>query len=136
RLGYKWLVAIGGVFFLIGQLLLSFLTPTTSVFYIGFLMFILGLGFGLTMTAITIAVQSSVVWRQRGVATSSVQFMRTMGQTVGITMFGAVFNMYLLQGHMETGLVKVFHALFVTAIIGMFVTIFLPKKAEQVEEEH
>ncbi|AIG25047.1 DHA2 family efflux MFS transporter permease subunit [Brevibacillus laterosporus] len=135
RLGYKWLVAIGGVFFLIGQLLLSFLTPATSVFYIGFLMFILGLGFGLTMTAITIAVQSSVVWRQRGVATSSVQFMRTMGQTVGITMFGAVFNMYLLQGHMETGLIKVFHALFVTAIIGMFVTILLPKKAEQVEEE-
>ncbi|WP_232697757.1 MDR family MFS transporter [Brevibacillus daliensis] len=134
RYSYKWIVFVGGIFFIIGQFLLSFLTQQTPIYYIGILMFIMGLGFGLTFTALTVAVQGSVSWNQRGVATSSIQFMRTMGQTVGITVFGAIFNMYLSQGHLETGLLTVFHSLLIIAGLGLFVTLILPRKQEEVLE--
>src|SRR3712207_7464731 len=41
----------------------------------------------------TIAVQSSVAWDQRGVVTSINQFFRSIGQAIGVTALGAVFNL-------------------------------------------
>src|SRR2546430_3792251 len=38
-----------------------------------------GIGLGLANTALLIAVQTSVEWRQRGVATASTMFARTIG---------------------------------------------------------
>ena len=38
------------------------------------------------------AVQHSVTWQQRGIATSSIQFFRTMGGAVGIGLLGMLFN--------------------------------------------
>ncbi len=54
--------------------------------------FIAGLGFGFSATAMLIAVQNSVPWSERGIATASVQFFRSMGNAVGATMLGAVMT--------------------------------------------
>jgi MFS family permease len=51
-----------------------------------------GLGFGATSMTYLLAVQHSVVWQQRGIATSSIQFFRTMGGAIGIGMLGMLFN--------------------------------------------
>jgi len=47
---------------------------------------------GFCNTAFVVAIQASVGWTERGVATSSYMFMRIVGQSVGAAVFGAVLN--------------------------------------------
>jgi predicted MFS family arabinose efflux permease len=54
--------------------------------------FVSGLGFGSSTTAMLIAVQNSVLWNERGIATASVQFFRNMGNTIGAALLGAVLT--------------------------------------------
>ncbi len=65
---------------------------TTGTIIIILATFICGLGFGFSMTAMLIAVQNSVAWAERGIATASLQFFRSMGNAVGATMLGAVLT--------------------------------------------
>ncbi|MDU4959098.1 MAG: MDR family MFS transporter [Sporomusaceae bacterium] len=62
----------------------------TAVYYI----VILGVGMGLIMPVLTIAVQSAFGAEQRGVATSAAQFFRSIGGTLGMTLLGVLFNAY------------------------------------------
>jgi hypothetical protein len=55
-------------------------------------MVILGLGLGPSMSTYNIAVQNAVQRSQLGVATSSTQFFRQIGGTVGVALFGAVLT--------------------------------------------
>lgn len=55
-------------------------------------MLVLGAGLGLCMTAFIIAVQSAVTREQRGMATSSNLFFRSMGGTIGVTVMGAAMT--------------------------------------------
>ena len=55
-------------------------------------MLIMGLGFGFSTTAFTVVIQSAVDWNLRGAATASNQFVRALGPTVGIAVFGTLFN--------------------------------------------
>ena len=51
-----------------------------------------GIGFGASSMSYLLGVQHSVTWQQRGIATSSMQFFRTMGGAVGIGLLGMLFN--------------------------------------------
>ncbi len=53
---------------------------------------ITGLGFGPSSMSYLLAAQESVTWQQRGIATSSIQFFRTIGGAIGIGLLGALFN--------------------------------------------
>jgi hypothetical protein len=55
-------------------------------------MLVFGLGMGLIMQVITIAVQNAVEYRDMGTATAAVNFFRSMGGALGVAMFGSVFN--------------------------------------------
>ncbi|MFO0608200.1 MAG: MDR family MFS transporter [Polyangiales bacterium] len=55
-------------------------------------MFAMGAGMGVCNTAIVIAVQESVDWARRGVATASTVFFRTIGGTVAVGAFGALVS--------------------------------------------
>ncbi len=63
-------------------------------------------GFGLGTLSLTylIAVQNSVFWNQRGVATASNQFARTIGGAVGVAALGAVLNAQLTARLAESGI--------------------------------
>lgn len=52
----------------------------------------LGMGLGLVMPVMTVAVQNAVARRDLGAATASVGFFRSLGGAVGVAVFGAVFN--------------------------------------------
>jgi hypothetical protein len=54
---------------------------------------VLGLGMGFSNTTFVIATQTSVGWSERGAATSANMFLRTVGQSVGTAIFGAMFNL-------------------------------------------
>ena len=53
---------------------------------------VMGLGLGITFPLFTIAVQNTVSRQIMGVATSSLQFFRTIGGTLGLAILGSVLN--------------------------------------------
>ncbi|MCC6424820.1 MAG: MFS transporter [Phycisphaerales bacterium] len=58
---------------------------------------ITGLGLGPCSMSYLIAAQESVEWQQRGIITSGISFMRTMGGALGIGVLGALFNALTMQ---------------------------------------
>jgi EmrB/QacA subfamily drug resistance transporter len=54
-----------------------------------------GVGMGMSNTALVIAVQSSVGWEQRGIATASTMFFRTIGGALAVSGMGGVLNAVL-----------------------------------------
>jgi EmrB/QacA subfamily drug resistance transporter len=60
-------------------------------------MFIVGLGLGLVMQVLIVAVQNSVPYSQLGTATATATFFRTIGGAFGVAILGAVFNTQLLS---------------------------------------
>jgi hypothetical protein len=59
---------------------------------VGVYAFTFGLGLGLTMQTITTAVQNAVEMRDMGTATSSTTFVRQLGSSIGVAIFGAVLS--------------------------------------------
>jgi EmrB/QacA subfamily drug resistance transporter len=55
-------------------------------------MILLGVGIGFTMQILVLATQNSVPREDLGSATSSVNFFRALGGSIGVAAFGAVFN--------------------------------------------
>jgi EmrB/QacA subfamily drug resistance transporter len=51
-----------------------------------------GVGMGFANTALLIAVQTSVAWEQRGIATASTSFFRTIGGALAVSVTGGVLN--------------------------------------------
>ena len=56
---------------------------------------ITGFGFGPCSMSYLLAAQDAVTWQQRGIATSSIQFFRTIGGAIGIGLLGALFNVLI-----------------------------------------
>lgn len=58
--------------------------------------FVIGAGMGFSTLAFILGIQSSVDWTQRGVATASFQFIRTLGGMIWVSAMGGVMNVGLL----------------------------------------
>jgi MFS family permease len=52
-----------------------------------------GFGFGPASMSYLLAAQDAVMWQQRGIVTSAIQFFRTIGGAVGIGVLGMLFNL-------------------------------------------
>ncbi|MDH2413094.1 MDR family MFS transporter [Nocardioides sp. CER19] len=94
-IGFRATVALGAVLTIAGALLLLTVGPDASFWHLSLPCFVMGLGFGLTVSPGVIAAQSSVDWRSRGVATGANMFARSVGSAVGVAVFGAVANAYV-----------------------------------------
>lgn len=85
---YKWAIVSGLFLMLTGMFLLSRMGLGTTNLSAIRNMIVLGLGVGLVMPTITLAVQNAFPPRQLGVVTSSLQFFRSIGGTIGIALMG------------------------------------------------
>jgi EmrB/QacA subfamily drug resistance transporter len=74
-----------------GLYLLSRLDEHTGFWTASLYMFVLGVGVGLAMQVLLIAVQNTVDYSDLGVATSGVTFLRTIGSSFGVAVFGSVY---------------------------------------------
>ncbi|MBO0728824.1 MAG: MFS transporter [Acidimicrobiaceae bacterium] len=93
---YKvWPIA-GGILMPVGMLLLSTMTASTSWWAAGLRMIPLGVGLGLIMPVIVVAVQNATDQEDLGTATSSNMFFRSMGMSFGVAVLGAIMNARLL----------------------------------------
>jgi EmrB/QacA subfamily drug resistance transporter len=84
---YKIFPVIGAVLMGIGALLFSRLATGTSLGEIFLDSVIFGLGLGLTMQPLVLAVQNAVHVKDMGVATASALFFRQVGGTLGTAVF-------------------------------------------------
>ncbi|WP_155060162.1 MDR family MFS transporter [Streptomyces blattellae] len=89
---YKVWPIVGTAVSATGMWLLSRMDPGTSQFETSVNMFVLGLGIGMTMGVLILAVQNSVGRRDLGVASSAINFFRSMGGAVGTAVFGVIFT--------------------------------------------
>jgi MFS family permease len=65
---------------------------------------LMGIGMGLSIPAYLIAVQTTVQRRQLGTATSTLQFSRSMGGTLGVSVMGAALSARLASSLLASGL--------------------------------
>ena len=89
---YKIFPVVGTAVMTVGLFLLSRIDATTSTLQLSASMFVLGVGLGLVMQVLVIAVQSSVDYKDLGTATSGVTFFRSIGGSFGTAAFGAIFS--------------------------------------------
>jgi len=95
--GYRPFILSGAVLGTVGCLLLAAADPASGRGPVMLAMFLLGLGMGFLSTPYLLAVQNAVPRHQRGVATSSVQFFRTIGGSIAVAALGAMLNAHLAR---------------------------------------
>jgi EmrB/QacA subfamily drug resistance transporter len=103
RTSYRLAASIGGVTLVIGSIVLILLTPASGLFWACAGAFLLGIGMGFCNTAFIVSLQASVGWEERGIATSSMMFMRIVGNSVGAALFGAILNFGIYRKLPEAG---------------------------------
>lgn len=86
----KWPIA-GMAIAAVGMFLLSTMDPHTSRLSSGLYMVVVGVGLGMVMQVLVLAVQNGAEFRDLGVVTSSVNFFRSLGGSFGVSGFGVVF---------------------------------------------
>jgi len=98
RLGYRPITLTGMVIMTTGAVLLASQGIGATLWSIGLSQILLGAGMGISITALLIAVQNGMTRERMGIATSSLQFSRSIGGTVGVSVMGAVMTGRLISG--------------------------------------
>ncbi|MFJ8885150.1 MFS transporter [Streptomyces sp. NPDC102402] len=88
---YRVYPVVGGAVSVVGMWLLSRLDTGTSALEYGIWQAVLGVGIGLVMSILVLAVQNSVRPSDLGTATSAHNYFRQIGGSVGAAIFGTLF---------------------------------------------
>lgn len=97
KYGERVVIALSSSMVLLSCLLLPTLHVTSPLILVIIYVFIMGFGLGGSFTTLTIAVQSYVNYDKRGAATASNSLVRTLGQTIGVSIFGSIFNQSIVK---------------------------------------
>ena len=104
KVGYRRLSLIGTALFTVGAFLMTLVGGNSSQTGVMIFVAMMGIGMGLSIPAFVIAVQTSVERRHLGTATSMLQFSRSMGGTLGVSVMGAALSMRLTSNLSASGL--------------------------------
>jgi MFS family permease len=134
---YKAFPIAGTAIAAVGLYLLAQLEPDTGTVEAGLYMLILGVGLGLVMQVLVLAVQNAVPYSQLGVATSAATLFRSIGGSLGTAILGAIFANRLAD-EVATGTDQVhaftesLHTVFLIAAcvvaVAFLLTWFLPER--------
>ncbi|TYP87919.1 DHA2 family efflux MFS transporter permease subunit [Blastococcus xanthinilyticus] len=89
---WKIFLTTGTVLVLGGFALLSGVDHETNMVLLCSFLFVLGLGIGMSMQNLVLAVQNTVAATDLGAASSAVAFFRSLGGTIGVSVLGAVLS--------------------------------------------
>ncbi|WP_078901002.1 MFS transporter [Actinacidiphila yeochonensis] len=89
---YKIFPILGTAVTAVGLLLLHQMGVTTSTWVMSLYFLVFGLGLGLVMQVMVLAVQNAADYRDLGSATSGATFFRSIGASFGVSVFGTVFT--------------------------------------------
>ena len=99
---YKRFPILGTLIITIGLIAMTRLEISTNYWEIAIFAILIGMGLGLSMQTIVIALQNAVEMRDMGVATSSNTFFRSLGAVFGTAFFGSVLTNRLAH-YMQSG---------------------------------
>ncbi len=109
-IGYRKLGLVGTATFTVGAFLMSRAGMNSSQISLMVFVALMGIGMGLSIPGFLIAVQTSVERRQLGTATSTLQFSRSIGGTLGVSVMGAALSARLaaslIASHLDPELVR------------------------------
>jgi EmrB/QacA subfamily drug resistance transporter len=88
---YKVFPVVGLALMAVGLFLLSRMDAGTSQASASARLVVFGLGFGMVSQILTVAIQNAVDRRELGIATASANLFRSLGGSVGVAVFGAIF---------------------------------------------
>jgi MFS family permease len=88
---YKVFPVVGTALMTVGLYLMSLIGVSTGAWTTAGYMVVFGLGLGLILQVLTVAVQNAVPYEELGTATSGVTFFRMIGGSFGTAVFGAIF---------------------------------------------
>ena len=89
---YKRYPVTGTAIMTVGLLMMTRLQVDTPYWQVAIYAVLVGMGLGLSMQTIVIALQNSVEMRDMGVATSSNTFFRSLGAVFGTALFGSILT--------------------------------------------
>jgi len=146
KIGSKLTAVAGAIFIALGSTWLLALELDSPYWYFVGIMIVIGLGMGYATTPTTVLVQSAVGWQMRGAATASNTFTRSIGQTVGIAVFGTIFNNALItygkgdvagvsNAALAHGMHLVFVLVFFIGIATLIAILFLPSHKKVLEQQ-
>ncbi|MGW7682167.1 MFS transporter [Kribbella sp. NPDC054772] len=87
---WKRYLVIGGLFLTAGLGVLGTIDHESPYWYVGLGMLGMGIGMGMTMQNLVLAVQNTVDVSEVGAASATVTFFRSLGGAVGVSVLGAV----------------------------------------------
>jgi EmrB/QacA subfamily drug resistance transporter len=94
---YKIFTIAGVVVIMAAMVWMTTLSGATSLWTIGAMFFALGAGLGLIMQNVVLAAQNAVPADQIGTATSTNNYFREVGATLGVAVFGTLFTSRLTE---------------------------------------
>jgi predicted MFS family arabinose efflux permease len=101
--GARGMVRLGALAVFAGALVVALLAARGPL-AAGIGSFMMGVGMGFLGTSFVVAIQTSVEWRQRGVATATNMLMRILGNALGAALFGGVLNGWMGRYLRRSGL--------------------------------
>ncbi len=87
---YKPLIRIGPIVALAGISGLTLLTSSSPVLMAVPFVILMGIGMGMLMPPLSVSVQNAVPFSDLGVVTAATAFFRSLGQTIGVALYGAL----------------------------------------------
>ncbi len=91
-IGYRAFALVGTALMAVGLFLMTTLDADATFGQAVAYIVAMGVGLGCTFPTFTLAVQNSIPFRMMGVATSALQFYRTIGGTLGLALMGAAMT--------------------------------------------
>ncbi|MFD0710658.1 MDR family MFS transporter [Paenibacillus sp. GCM10027626] len=107
RFSYRAIMLVSAAFLVSSAVLLSILNVDSGRGLITLCMILLGLAIGASFPISSIAAQHNIGYQQRGVVNSLVRFSQTLGNTLGIAVFGSLqatrMAQYFAEAHLPAG---------------------------------
>ncbi|MFD0716226.1 MDR family MFS transporter [Paenibacillus sp. GCM10027626] len=120
KVSYRMILVPSMTLMAVGFFLLSQMSADTTKFQIILYMIITGLGMGAVYPTLGTAAQSAVDLKTRGVATSTSQFFRSIGGTIGVSVLGSLLTQRMASGNeLSYSLDSVFFVGFIFVCIGL-----------------
>jgi len=104
RIGYRRLAIFGTASLVIGAFLMSRVDANINQYVLMSFVTLMGIGMGFSIPPFLIAVQTTVERRYLGTATSTMQFSRSIGGTLGVSVMGAALSARLVSNLTASGL--------------------------------
>jgi multidrug resistance protein len=131
-IGFRATGLLGVLLAVLGSLVLVLLDPTTSLWPVAAGCLLIGFGMGWVAAPALVVAQSSVAWGERGVATATNMFARSVGSAVGVAVFGAMVNAVAgdspSPAALATGVHRVFVGILVLALAMGALELLMPRR--------